>query len=83
MLKGWDSHEMFNLAVQRKVAIIISETINRSMGGRGVADAIMKAFELPTDKPEHHFEWTKERIAKKIADYNAKILARQNKNIQN
>lgn len=69
MLKGWDEQEMFNLAIQRKVAIIISETVNRSMGGHGVAEQIMKAFELPMDKKQS-VDITPERIRTILARYN-------------
>lgn len=82
MLKGWDEQELFNLSVQRKVAIIISETINRSMGGRGVVDQIMKAFVLPGEE-EKITDMTPERIKRILKQYQENMAKRRNKPTDN
>lgn len=82
MLKGWDEQEMFNLAIQRKVAIIISETVNRSMGGHGVVDQIMKAFELPIDKGQK-IDMTPDRIRATLARYNENMRKKREQRDKN
>ncbi len=70
MLKGWDDQTMFNLTIQRQVATIIAETTNRTMGGKGVVDYIMKVFPLPHDKAQEVAEMTPDKINNLLARYN-------------
>jgi hypothetical protein len=77
MLKGWDNNVMFNLSVQRQLAIISAEVTNRTMGGKGVVDYVMKMFPLKDDAPKT--EMTPEKITELIALYNARQAARRKK----
>ncbi len=79
-LQGWDDREMFNLSVHRQLAIITGEITNRTMGGKGVVDYIMKAFPLPHDKIVST-ELTPEKITELIQRHNEKMkLKREKKN---
>ncbi len=80
MLKGWDDNTMFNLTIQRQVATIIAETTNRSMGGKGVVDYIMKAFPLPHDKAQEVAEMTPDKITSLIDRYNEHMRQKRLRN---
>jgi hypothetical protein len=79
MLKGWDDQTMFNLTIQRQMAIITGEITNRTMGGKGVVDYIMKVFPLPHDKIVSN-EMTPEKITELITLYNARQAAKRKNN---
>ncbi len=76
MLRGWDDQVMFNLSIQRQMAIITGEITNRTMGGKGVVDYIMKAFPLPHDKVIND-EMTPEKITYLIQQHNLKMKLRR------
>lgn len=82
MLKGWDNNVMFNLSVQRQLAIISAEVTNRTMGGKGVVDYVMKMFPLKDDKVLSN-GMTPEKITYLIQQHNERMRLRREKNNNN
>ncbi len=80
MLRGWDNQVIFNLTIQRQMAIITGEITNRTMGGKGVVDYIMKAFPLPHDKAQEVAQMTPEKITALIDKYNEHLRQKRLRN---
>lgn len=68
-ISGWDDEVMFNLTVNRTLTAIIAETTNRSMGGKGVIDYIMKV--LPLEGDTKTTEISPEQIKATLEHYQA------------
>lgn len=49
MYQGWGDGMLYEQQVERKTVLIIADTINRTMGGKGAWKAIMKMWKLPGD----------------------------------
>jgi len=75
MLKGWDDKIMFDLKIQKTMTAIIAEVTNRTMGGKGVWDAINKI--IPIDEKEKKVELTPEKISYLIREHNKNMAKRR------
>lgn len=49
MFEGWQDREIADSALARRVTMIIADTVNRSMGGKGVMKSAEKIWPLPGD----------------------------------
>jgi hypothetical protein len=75
MLKGWDDKVMFDLKIQKTMTAIIAEVTNRTMGGKGVWDAINRI--IPIDEKEKKIEYTPEQITYMIQKHNHNMMLRR------
>lgn len=53
----------------RHHAAVVSEVINRTMGGNGAADAVIKMWLVDGEQPTKKEEWTPEKVTAIINKY--------------